>query len=520
MPSRTSIIVLSSVSFFMRFAAFGAFAPYISLWLKHSDHTTAVIGGLYSLYRFVNFCSPMVIGALADSYKCHRSLLIGLTFLNGLAVAGLTLYPQSVSWQAAGLIVIAGTDSASLVDALIVRCLAWADAEAMAPRCRAFGALAWCAVAPLYGAAASEYGIATLFMAYAPLLWIALPFCAALPATRAYAEARKPPAAALPDDTGTKAANVAAAADATAGAAAAGGDAAAAETASTSTAERAERAECAGRRADRRFRARLGVLARSRRALCLLLLIFLVGMHFGIAFGFGFPYLEGELGASGLQIGLTLTAQALLEVPLFQVAGRLAHTLGLRTALLTCMLAATFRFSGWVAVTSAWWVLPFEVGHGWSFALYYTCAALLAEEFTASGLQATVLGCSSSALQAGSLVATLLWTLLITELGMRTAFLLAALLFAVASLPLLSEVPRVCRALNSVLNPRGARRAWRSLLRCCCCCCNASGSRGRLLAAGTLSSSSSAALPSEGGERAARVPAGAAAELSEGPAPT
>ena len=41
---------------------------------------------------------------------------------------------------------------------------------------------------------------------------------------------------------------------------------------------------------------------------------------------------------------------------------------------------------------SPWWVLPFEIGHGYSFAVVYTSMALLAEEFAPIGLQATVLG--------------------------------------------------------------------------------------------------------------------------------
>jgi len=46
-------------------------------------------------------------------------------------------------------------------------------------------------------------------------------------------------------------------------------------------------------------------------------------------------------------------------------------------------------------------VLPFEAGHGWSFALAYSCMSLASDEFAAAGLQATVVGVLNSAMQAG-----------------------------------------------------------------------------------------------------------------------
>ena len=45
----------------------------------------------------------------------------------------------------------------------------------------------------------------------------------------------------------------------------------------------------------------------------------------------------------------------------------------------------------WAAATPLA-VLPFEAGHGWSFALAYSCMSLASDEFAAAGLQATVVG--------------------------------------------------------------------------------------------------------------------------------
>ena len=183
----------------------------------------------------------------------------------------------------------------------------------------------------------------------------------------------------------------------------------------------------------------------------------LCGMHFGIGFAYGFLFLERELGASGVQLGLSLTAQALLEVPLFQVANPLVNALGMRNALLVCQLAAAIRFLGYVSVHSPWWVLPFEVGHGFSFAVVYTSMSLLAEEFAPVGLQATVLGVATSAQTAGALIATLGWSELISVAGMRAAFAAAVALFAIASTPLLLTLP--------IDHGPTCRRAWSRLLR-------------------------------------------------------
>ncbi len=54
----------------------------------------------------------------------------------------------------------------------------------------------------------------------------------------------------------------------------------------------------------------------------------------------------------------------------------------------------------WAAATPLA-VLPFEAGHGWSFALAYSCMSLASDEFAAAGLQATVVGVLNSAMQAG-----------------------------------------------------------------------------------------------------------------------
>ena len=124
------------------------------------------------------------------------------------------------------------------------------------------------------------------------------------------------------------------------------------------------------------------------------------------------------------------------------------------TALLSCMLAAAIRMTAYVSVTNIWWIYPFEVTHGWSFAIMYTAAALLGEEYASEGLQATVVGAANSAQQMGALIATLVWAVLIEATSMHVAFLAAAVLFALASLPLLLSLPAAGRFLCQLRSAR------------------------------------------------------------------
>jgi len=177
---------------------------------------------------------------------------------------------------------------------------------------------------------------------------------------------------------------------------------------------------------------------RRGKLLCFALpLLSLVGLNMGIGFVWGFIYLKRELHAPGVLVGLSLTAQAAIEVPLFRAASRLVNALGgLRTALLSTSLAAALRFSGWWVAPSPWAVLPFEVGHGWSFALAYTSIAVIGDEFARDGLQATVVGLLSSAMQLGQLGATFGWGFVVEAVGLRSSFAVAAATFGIAACPL------------------------------------------------------------------------------------
>ena len=413
----TPILLLACATFFLRFLAAATFFPYAMLWLAHNGHSTTSAAVILTLSRGFGFIAPPLLGGVADALKCHRGVFLAGSLINAVAVASLTIFPSSALWQALMLSIASSSDSMSLVDAIVVRSLAWAGFRHYAPRSRACGAVSWCAAGPLVGIIAKRYGIGLLFQLYPLLVLLSLPATALLPTRQAYAEEKQQ--AAAPSSESEPPATTKTTGDNT-----------------TAAAAPAAPAPLGSRRQ------RVFMVLQSPWTPTRLLLIFFCGIQFGIAFTYGFVFLEKELNASGVQLGLSLTSQALLEVPLFQVASPLIRKLGMVNALLTCQLAAAIRFLGYVSMPTCWWVLPFEVGHGWSFALMYTSLALLGEEFNHLGLQATVIGLANSCQQVGSLTAMLLWSGLISAVHLRSAFKIAVGLFAVVATPLIVTMAR------------------------------------------------------------------------------
>lgn len=312
--SKRCIVILACCAFFLRFLALAAFAPYVALWLSQNGHTTMTYGAIYSIWRFTGMLAPMLLGALADARRCHREVFAIGACLNALAVLAMTLYPTSAFWQACCLFFAALCDASALLDAMVIRCLSWANASDLAPRTRALGALAWCAFAPCFGALSNTYGIAVVFWCYVPLLLLSLPVCMLLPTKHAYEAPLQQRKQEPPPPEGNHRTEVVGAADDTA---------ASPDCLDASAAVAAPRNTCAvpapatmapAEPAGLSFGRRLRLILSTRRTLLLLLLFILIGVHFGVAFGYAFVYLESELHASGVQLGLTLTAQAILEV--------------------------------------------------------------------------------------------------------------------------------------------------------------------------------------------------------------
>ena len=430
---RRGIVAAASAAFFFRFLALGAFLPYVFLWLEQAGHSTIRMTFIVSANRAVSFFAPFLWGAVGDLTKRHSLVFSIGAVLNAALAVLMTLHPQDFYWQLLILSAAGLTDSGALLDAMVVRCLAWSGAAEAAPKTRAFGALSWCFAAPICGAISQRFGIRALFFGYAPLLLCPVAVVHTMPVRRAY-----------------------------------GGQSSGQNSADHRTSTEGDDARPEPPAAPFFSRVR-GVC--SGRMLLYFTLMALIGAQMAAIFAFGFIYVQEELHASGLQLGFTLTAQAAIEVPLFQVSGLLVKALGVRTSLFTCLLVSAIRsaelqmppgsraprrptphptplrtlsharFAGYAAATSVWAVYPVEFGHGWAFCLYYTCANIIAEEYSSIGLQATVLGMTSSSLQLGQLLATMGMGVLVDRVGMRSSFAICAAVLGVGASPLLVELP-------------------------------------------------------------------------------
>ena len=155
-----------------------------------------------------------------------------------------------------------------------------------------------------------------------------------------------------------------------------------------------------------------------------MVLISMVGFQMGIGFAFGFVYLK-QAHAPGVVIGLSLTFQAAIEVPLFRAANCLVRSLGgVRPALLSTSLAGSIRWLGWRGHDAAS-AAAVRGGHGWSFALRSRASAWWPTT-SRRPLQQTVVGILNSALF-GNIVATVGWGVVVEAVGLRDSFGVAAL---------------------------------------------------------------------------------------------
>ena len=324
--SQRYYIVVASAVFALRFLAMAAFAPYIFLWLESNGfntHSRGVLGALSGLARFF---SPMAVGALADWSGRRKLIFVAGMLGNAVATAALPLVPRSFGAQAVLLALGGLVEPGSLVDAFVMRSLAWAGVASAAARARAFGALSWAAAAPLFGALSTTYGLPTLFWTYCALnVFVAAPVVLLLPIDAAYAAVAAPaaPADATAAATTTTVATTAATAATIAVAATT-----AATAASTAVAARCDIATttAAPPPTTPPPAAPLSFARRARGALCghearsvelrfCVPMVALVGFQMGVGFAWGFIYLKQGLHASGLVIGCSLTFQAAIEVP-------------------------------------------------------------------------------------------------------------------------------------------------------------------------------------------------------------
>lgn len=72
--------MISSVFYFLYFAAVGIYAPYWVLYLQHLQLTSLQIATVYSIPSIARFFFPLLYGYLADRWQARRTILILATW--------------------------------------------------------------------------------------------------------------------------------------------------------------------------------------------------------------------------------------------------------------------------------------------------------------------------------------------------------------------------------------------------------------------------------------------------------
>ena len=113
-------------------------------------------------------------------------------------------------------------------------------------------------------------------------------------------------------------------------------------------------------------------------------------LHFAY-FGFLFWFLE-DLGSSQIILGLCCGMNALSEVGILLISGKIINLIGHVRCLYIALFAYAVRYLGYSFLTNAWYVLPVELLHGVSFGLMWAAATAYAFIIAPKGMSATVLG--------------------------------------------------------------------------------------------------------------------------------
>ena len=99
-----------------------------------------------------------------------------------------------------------------------------------------------------------------------------------------------------------------------------------------------------------------------------------------------------DLGSSQITLGLCLVSNCIPEIIMLFFAGRIMKKIGEVPCLYLGALAYAIRFFCYSFLTNAWYVLPVEVLHCFTFGLFYAAASAYGSKITPPGMSGTVQG--------------------------------------------------------------------------------------------------------------------------------
>jgi PPP family 3-phenylpropionic acid transporter len=138
-----------------------------------------------------------------------------------------------------------------------------------------------------------------------------------------------------------------------------------------------------------------------------------------------------ELGATSAIIGLASAIVAISEIPILLGAGWLQHRFGNMGMIALALGAYVVRFCLYAAAPTAAFVLPVQLIHGLTYAVFLLASVRIVYELAGRDRAATMQGVLAATLAAGSVLGAVVNGVLADIFGVRVVFVVAAVANAI-----------------------------------------------------------------------------------------
>lgn len=326
-------LLTAKLAYFTYLAGWGSIFPIYTLWMRSRGMTKSQTGVLMSSRPLISFIMLPITGLLADKFKIHKALLIGLTA--AAAVLRMVLFAGKSDWLAWIFVffVLAetlGTPVPSLLDAGVIELLGPARRGDYGKQ-RVWGSLSYGFFALAVGALVSylAFGYGAYFVIHAVMMSLALIFFWQLKVT----------SVATPAPVWQS----------------------------------------------------IGIVFSSVHIFVFFMLIMMIGAGQGVLGSYLFIMLD-ELNASKLCMGMATAIACLAEMPFLFFSAPLLRVLGERNMLYLACIAGVIRFTSYTYLRNPWLVLICEVLHGPYFGAMWSAAISYIHHIAPPGLGATAQG--------------------------------------------------------------------------------------------------------------------------------
>ena len=325
---------LAGSFYFLFFGAAASLFPFLVILYEQLDLTGSQIGFLIGMSPLISWLSAPLWGAVADSTRQHRLLLM-------LAIAGaiVVVVTLSITTQFLALILVIALFAfftAPIVPIVDSSVLAFLGSQKdQYGKLRLWGAIGWGLMAPLVGWLSDRSGMQWIFWGYIAFMLLTLLVSYKLPIN-----------------------------------------------------ERSDRPH---------FVHEARQLLADKRWFLFLAVVFIGGAGMTMISAYLFLYMQ-SLGGNKALMGLALTFATISEIPFLYYSDRLLAHWGARRLLMLSLVVFAFRALALSLIQTAWLVLPLQLLHGASFAAMWVASVSYADKLAPPGMGATAQGLLSGAM--------------------------------------------------------------------------------------------------------------------------